>query len=60
MAVKSFNGSKHAEKNGQRLREALGRMGSNEGVEEEGGLAIAGEPGSVGHRRQRRKRAWFE
>lgn len=49
MAVKGFNGSKHADKNGQRLREqTLGRMGSNEGVEDEGRLAIAEGEEEVG------------
>lgn len=40
MAVPGFIGGKHTEENGQRLREkALGRVGSDEGVEEEGGSA---------------------
>lgn len=49
MAVKGFICSKHAEKNGQRLREkALGRVGADEGVEEEGGSASAEGEEEVG------------
>lgn len=49
MAVEVFIGGEHSEKNGQRLREeALGRVGSDEGVEYEGWSASAEGEEKVG------------